>query len=124
MANDVRRRLDHVYRVLKLRCDIVKDWLTCSGHCPLSISFLHTTRLTGLRELMDHFFKAGDLTFQIFQTMVSFSRRWNEIELVMPKEMYPLLGEMVPDPIATLPVLRSIRASINENMPDNPSGSI
>ncbi|KAF8899521.1 hypothetical protein CPB84DRAFT_1780520 [Gymnopilus junonius] len=35
-------------RVFKLRCDVVKDWLTRSGHCPLLISFHHTTRLTGL----------------------------------------------------------------------------
>jgi len=109
-----KRHLDFS-KVMELRCQVVKDWLTRSGTRPLSISLSHPIGFND-HEAIDDWVdesQAYDVTEPLFQQIVSFSPRWKHVELSMPFSVYKKLQSHISED--SLPLLNSLKGDIGHN---------
>jgi len=114
-AANARRHLDFS-KAMELRCQVVKDWLTRSGTCPLSISLSYPTGSFGTAEQWEVFDNAAnDVTEPLFRQILSFSSRWKHVELSMPFSVYQKLESHISG--EALPLLNSLRGYIERNEP-------
>ncbi|KIM43024.1 hypothetical protein M413DRAFT_26231 [Hebeloma cylindrosporum] len=93
-------------KVMQVRCQVVKDWLTRSGTCPLSISFSYP--IIGFMEVADDFMGSREL----LQQLISFSHRWKHIVLFLPLSIYKKLESLISDDALPLPLLKSLECKI------------
>ena len=79
--NDRRRGFASVMRS---RCDGVRDWLSRSGTCPLSLSVIYSG---------DHLEDSEDDEHvqEMFDILLSFADRWSDVNLSMPEDIYDKL---------------------------------
>jgi len=108
-ASITKRHLDFS-KVMELRCQMVKDWLTRSGTCPLSISLSHPIGFIETNGSVDD---PQDVTEPLFQQILSFSPRWKHVELSMPVSVYKKLQSHISED--SLPLLNSLRSDIRWN---------
>ena len=92
-------------RVLKNRCEVVKEWLDRAANCPLSISMSYAS---GARTQEELALRHGDLTHELFTILISHRNHWRTLELVMPMEIYLQLEAMISslDDLSSLTALR------------------
>jgi len=108
-----KRHLDFS-KVMKLRCQVVKDWLTRSGTCPLSISLSHPIHFgEAVEDSVDFDHEAHDVTEPLFRQISSFSSRWKHVELSMPVSVYKKLESHISGD--ALPLLNSLRGDIERD---------
>jgi hypothetical protein len=69
-------------RVLQLRCDIVRRWLSRAGTCPLSLSITYPSYFLDVQDLND------ELTNEMFDILLSYADRWEDVDLFMPEAIY------------------------------------
>ena len=105
ISDDALEKRHQVFsKVMELRCGAVKDWLTRSGTCPLSISMSYSL---GHVEAAHHFEEVNDVIETLFQLLASFSSRWKFIDLSLPFSIYKRLESQISkDP---LPLLQSFK---------------
>ncbi|PPQ79125.1 hypothetical protein CVT25_002859 [Psilocybe cyanescens] len=104
-------------KILRMRCNAVKEWLDRSGSCPLSISVYHSgTEEWPLNEWPlneDNVNEESAVnTLEPFKTIVDLCHRWEEIELVMSSEVYLRFEDMVS--VADISALKTLRISLNQ----------
>jgi hypothetical protein len=120
LSDDALAKRHQVFsKVMELRCRAVKDWLTRSGTCPLSISVSHPL---GYVEITDdpnsgNLREVHDVTEPLFRLIVSFSPRWKLIDLTMPFSIYEKLESQISKDL--LPLLQSFRGNFNWNDIEN-----
>ena len=101
-------------KVMELRCQVVKDWLTRSGTCPLSISISHPIHFgEAVEDSVDFDPEAHDVTEPLFRQITSFSSRWKHVELSMPFSVYKKLESLISGD--DLPLLNSLRSDIERD---------
>ncbi|KIM43023.1 hypothetical protein M413DRAFT_394032, partial [Hebeloma cylindrosporum] len=113
----IAKRYQVFSKVMELRCRVVKDWLTRSGTCPLSISLSTPFRS---KERVDDSVdarEAYEATEALFQQILSFSPRWKDVELSMPLFFYKKLESHISGD--DLPLLNSLRGNIQRNHEDS-----
>ncbi|KDR83020.1 hypothetical protein GALMADRAFT_238778 [Galerina marginata CBS 339.88] len=101
-VGDGQRQAEKFARTMRARCHLADVWLSRSGSCPLSISLSY---FTGVDRIVDD--DANPLV-QLFNTIVSFSRRFGDIELSMPYEIYEVLQKRIGS-LDMVPRLRKLR---------------
>jgi len=96
-------------KVIGLRCQVVKEWLHRSGTCPLSISLHYPIGYTPTLNDANNSREAADLTTDpLFLLVLSFSKRWKQLDLTLPFSIYQKLeSHMSRD---ALPMLQTFRA--------------
>ena len=96
-------------KVIEHRCQVVKEWLHRSGTCPLSISLHYPT---GYIPSLDNAYNSRegvDVTADpLFLLVLSFSRRWKQLDLTLPFSIYQKLDSYMSRD--TLPILQTFRA--------------
>ena len=95
--------------LLQLRCDVVREWLSRSGTCPLSFSITYpaSQQDPNYDELPD----------EIFNVLLSFADRWSDVDISMPEEIYnKLQGDTKP---TTFSSLKSLKLSLQQPIPTN-----
>lgn len=97
---------------LRLRCAAVKEWLSRSGACPLSISLSYTSRIRSTTEGQSP--GRSDNTLTLFRTLTQFCARWRRLELRMPLEVYRILEDMIQT--SELSMLDSVRISLHRQL--------
>ncbi|KDR83093.1 hypothetical protein GALMADRAFT_869696 [Galerina marginata CBS 339.88] len=98
---------------LQLRCRIIKEWLDRSGTCPLSISIHFSSPFWRTRNPSDA--ESSDITQEFFRILVLQSQRWENLELIMPMEIYLKLESMISNDM--LPMLKSFKAILHLQRP-------
>ena len=103
-------------KVIELRCRAVKDWLTRSGTCPLSISIHCPLGYYLEPEIIDdsdsgNLREVHDVTEPLFRLIASSSPRWKAIDLSMPFYICKKLESQVSQDI--LPLLQSFKARVD-----------
>ena len=99
--------------VLRLRCDAVRGWLARSGTCPLSLSITYppyphyTTSYSDTQNS-----KYDELIHEMFDILRSFSDRWRDIDLSMPKNIYNKLQGSIVNP-TTFSSLKSLKITLH-----------
>ncbi|PPQ66696.1 hypothetical protein CVT26_009559 [Gymnopilus dilepis] len=117
-SNDYLPRIDAGYqgsielyaRKLRLRCNVVSDWLARAGACPLSISLHYTSSPYRYASAAD---ADDDLSVRLFQTILKFAPQWTELELIIPHHCYTQLLLMMP-PAETFSMLRTLRTNLGK----------
>jgi hypothetical protein len=104
-------------KVIKHRCRVVKEWLHRSGTCPLSISLHYPT---GYIPTLDNAYNSREgadvATDPLFLLVLSFSRRWKQLDLTLPFSIYQKLdSHMSRD---TLPILQTFRVAVAHSHDD------
>lgn len=99
--------------ILRMRGDAVKEWLDRSGSCPISIS-IHHTGMNARRTVKPDESSVVN-TLELFKTIVALSDRWEEIELIVSKQVYSLLEPMIP--INNLSLLKTARILFGDHYP-------
>ncbi|PPQ90854.1 hypothetical protein CVT25_007389 [Psilocybe cyanescens] len=89
---------------LQLRCHALKEWLSRSGNCPLSISINYPPTYTTSMEPLDK------STILLLKTILLFSSRWRTLELNVPTDVYIELESMLSD--STLLILAQLRVLV------------
>ncbi|KAF8961817.1 hypothetical protein BDZ97DRAFT_1827286 [Flammula alnicola] len=70
-------------QVMKTRCEVVKQWLSRSGSCPLSLSISYSC--SGHQNInWEEPPYSKDLPDELFRILLSFCDRWSNIEISMP----------------------------------------
>ena len=88
--------------LLQLRCDVVREWLSRSGTCPLSISMYHPGSNSDIQNP-----ELDNLSHEMFNMLLSFGNRWSDVDLSMPEEVYlKLQGDMKPTTFSSLKLLK------------------
>jgi len=88
--------------LLQLRCDVVREWLSRSGTCPLSFSITYQA----FQQTRVHFELPHEM-HEIFNVLLSFADRWSDVGISMPDEIYyKLQGNMKPTPFSSLKLLK------------------
>lgn len=118
MPENDKELQSHATSVLKLRCEVVKEWLMRSGSCPLSISIYYSSNAWSLNDIKLH--SEDDLTVELFNTLLLFRQRWRDIELVMPIEIYRKLEDLVSPSLDTLSSLKSLKVNFHQQVPTMP----
>ena len=96
-------------KVTELRCQVVKEWLHRSGTCPLSISLHYPIGYTQTVNSANNSREAADLAADpLFLLVLSFSKRWKQLDLTLPFPMYQRLESYMSRD--ALPMLQSFRA--------------
>jgi len=91
--------------LLQLRCDVVRGWLSRSGTCPLSISIHHPSSYFDSQNP-----KVDELSHEMFNILLTFADRWNDVNISMPEEIYnELQGNIKP---TTFPSLKSLKLNL------------
>ena len=112
----LRIRRQKIMDLLRLRCDVVRTWLSRSGTCPLSISIHHPGSYSDSQNLKDN-----DISYEMFNILLSCADRWSDVDLSMPEEIYhQLQGDMKPTSFSslkslTLSLYRQFHTSANNN---------
>lgn len=95
---------------MELRCRAVKDWLTRSGTCPLSISMSYSLDHVEATQHSGGFSESHDAIDPLFRLIASFSSRWKLIDLTMPSPIYKRLESQISKDL--LPLLQSFRGNL------------
>jgi len=103
--------------LLQLRCDVVREWLSRSGTCPLSISMYHPGSNSDLQNP-----SLDNLSHELFNMLLSFGNRWTNVDLSMPEEIYhKLQGDMKPTTFSSLKSLKlNLHRTFHENYAHSP----
>ena len=100
--NGLSSRRQRFTRLLQLRCDAVREWLSRSGICPLSLSITYPSHYSAVHDLKD-----DDLPHEMFGILIAFAERWSDVDLSMPKEIYnQLQSNMNPTTFSSLKSLK------------------
>ena len=96
------KRRQRFARVLRLRCDAVRKWLSRSGTCPLSLSVTYPGNHSGIQNSRD-----DELIQEMFDILLSFADRWRDVDLSMPEDIYnKLQGDVNPTTFSSLKSLK------------------
>ena len=91
-------------RILQLRCDAVRRWLSRTGTCPLSLSVIYPGYFPGVHNLND------ELTHEMFDILLSYADRWSDVNLSMPEAIYNKLQSNI-NP-TTFSILKSLKINL------------
>ncbi|KIM47159.1 hypothetical protein M413DRAFT_7746 [Hebeloma cylindrosporum] len=95
-------------KVIELRCQVVKEWLHRSGTCPLSISLHYPTSHNPALDDTNLPRRGADLgSNPLLLLVLSFSRRWKQVDLVLPPSVYDELEAHLSGDL--LPILETFR---------------
>ena len=95
--------------LLQLRCDVVWEWLSRSGTCPLSFSITYPPSQQNPKD--------DELPDKMFNILLSFAGRWRDVDISMPEEIYnKLQGDMRPNRFSSL---NSLRLNLQQPFPTN-----
>ena len=95
--------------LLQLRCDVVREWLSRSGTCPLSFSITYPPSQQNPKD--------DELPDKMFNILLSFAGRWRDVDISMPEEIYnKLQGDMRPNRFSSL---NSLRLNLQQPFPTN-----
>ena len=98
--------------LLKLRCEVVRTWLSRSGTCPLSLSITYPASRSHIQNLKD-----DELSHEMFNILLSFADRWRDVNISMPEEIYnKLQGDMKPTMFCSL---NSLKLNLHQQFPAN-----
>ncbi|KAF8962982.1 hypothetical protein BDZ97DRAFT_2059312 [Flammula alnicola] len=98
---------------MKHRSEGVKYWLSRSGTCPISLSILYTSYKS--TPSTSQYQWEAQISLGIFNAILPFASRWNDLELRMPSDIYQKLNAMVS--VDMVPMLRCLRASFHDRDP-------
>jgi hypothetical protein len=105
----LRSRRQRYSALLQLRCDVVREWLSRSGTCPLSFSIIYPPSQPNPKD--------DELPDEIFNILLSFADRWSDVDISMPEEIYnKLQGNMKP---TTFSSLKSLKLNLQQPFPTN-----
>ncbi|KAF8963000.1 hypothetical protein BDZ97DRAFT_2076107, partial [Flammula alnicola] len=110
---DLEERRQNIGRAMALRAEAVKQWLSRSGTCPLSLSISNTSSTRTLLGSNSQWEER--ITLDIFNAILPFVRRWSDLEFTIPYDIYRQLDAMLS--VDMIPMLRFLRASVYERDP-------
>ncbi|KAF8961805.1 hypothetical protein BDZ97DRAFT_1827250 [Flammula alnicola] len=103
-------------RVMETRCEVVEQWLSRSGSCPLSLSISYSC--TGHQTInWEEPPYSKDLPDKLFQILLSFCDRWSNIEILMPHNVYQRLQTSIS--MDKLPMLQTLKAKFDGPEPNH-----
>ena len=116
ITDGLSRRRQKIASVLQLRCDAVRRWLSRSGTCPLSISIHHPSYS------YVPYSKVQELSYEMFDILLSFADRWSDVDLSMPEDIYTQLqGNTQPTTFSSLKSLKlNLRRKFHSNSQSPP----
>ena len=99
----LNRRSERFAQLMQSRCAIVREWLSRSGTCPLSLSISYPS-----------YFSSGDRhqVEEMFDLLISFAHRWHEIDISMPTTIYEAFQSTLSPKL--FPTLRVFKANLSE----------
>ncbi|KAF9011187.1 hypothetical protein BDQ17DRAFT_1272670 [Cyathus striatus] len=107
---------DRLQRIVR-NTDAIKEWLSRSDSCPLSISLFQEPREEWIRHVAVEFifpspdgFK-GQIVYNLIQVLLSFSARWKKISFEAPSATLALLTKLME---ADVPILESLKLESND----------
>ncbi|KAF8963004.1 hypothetical protein BDZ97DRAFT_1065416 [Flammula alnicola] len=106
-------RRQYFAREMKHRSEGVKYWLSRSGTCPISLSVICTSHNWAPSTSQSQW--EAQTLFDIFNAVLPFASRWNDLELCMPSDIYRKLDMMLS--VDMVPMLRCLRASLRGQGP-------
>ena len=96
------KRRQRFARVLRLRCDAVRKWLSRSGTCPLSLFVTYPGYYSVIQDSKD-----DELIQEMFNILLSFADRWRDVDLSMPEDIYnKLQGDINQNTFSSLKSLK------------------
>jgi len=100
-------------KVMDLRCQVVKEWLHRSGTSPLTISLRYPMDYVKDNIYTNYLHQGADTTVTdpLLHVILSFSRRWRELDLALPFPIYQKLESHVSRDM--LPLLQTFKADIS-----------
>ena len=107
-------RRQSISRVLRLRCDAVRGWLSRSGTCPLSLSISYPSAPVEESDSGIQNWNYAELLQEIFDILRSFSDRWGDVDLSMPEDIYNKLQGSIVNP-TTFSSLKSLKITLHRS---------
>ncbi|KIM44045.1 hypothetical protein M413DRAFT_443105 [Hebeloma cylindrosporum] len=108
------RRYERFAQLMRSRCSIVREWLSRSGTCPLSLSVSYPGNfpnfgLVGDENQPDNGSQSAE---EMFGLLLSFAHRWDEIHISMPMKIYEIFQSSLSPKM--FPNLRVFHANLFE----------
>ena len=101
------RRCERFAQLMRSRCVVVREWLSRSGTCPLSLSISYPGCFSTFGVVGD-----GDQVEEMFDLLISFAHRWYEIDISMPMKIYESFQSTLSPKL--FPTLRVFKAHLFE----------
>ena len=109
----LNRRSKRFAQLMRSRCAIVREWLSRSGTCPLSLSISYPGYFSSFAVVGDR-----NQVEEMFDLLVSFAHRWQEIDISMPMKIYENFQSTLSPEL--FPTLRVFKANLFElHRPDS-----